>query len=81
MTDTGRWNRMKSPSTRRGSRAACLSSGGRTTPRRCTEVKSRVVANATAGPCGPNAVYAITQQSSSSTRVIRGSSTPQASCG
>jgi len=58
-----------------------LSSGARTTPRRCTEVKSRVVARATAGPCGPYAVYAITQRPSSSTRVIRGSSTPQASCG
>ena len=44
-------------------------------------MKSRVVANATAGPRGPYAVYAIIQQSSSSTRVIRGSSTPQASCG
>ena len=42
-------------------------------------MKSRVVANATAGPFGPYAT--ITQQPSSPTRVIRGSSTPQASCG
>jgi hypothetical protein len=44
-------------------------------------MKSRVVANATAGPCGPKAVYAIIQQSNSSTRLILGSSTPQSSWG
>ena len=52
-TVRGRWNSTKWSPTRRGSRAAFLSSGGQTTPMRSTERKSVVVASETAGPVGP----------------------------
>ena len=53
---TGRWNRMNSPPTRRGSSAPFLSSGARTMPSRSTLWKSAVVASDRPGPPGPKDV-------------------------
>ena len=49
-------------------------------PSRSADRKSLVSAKESPGPPGPNEVNAITQLSSSSTQVSRGSSRPQASC-